>query len=81
MPYVTSVERLAREEGRDQGLGEGEEKGLREGIALALEVKFGAAARRLMPKLRRLHDVRKLRAVGRAIKSAKSLEDIMRRLE
>jgi hypothetical protein len=36
MPYVTSIERLAREEGRQEGL----EAGLREGIALAIEMKF-----------------------------------------
>src|SRR5688572_17622656 len=32
MPYVTSVERLAKEEGRDEGREEGRESGLKRGI-------------------------------------------------
>ncbi len=48
MPYVTSVERLAREEGRQEGREEGREEGLREGIASVLEVRFGAEAASIM---------------------------------
>jgi hypothetical protein len=76
MPYVTSIERLARKEGREEGLEEGRKEAFLKGIAVALELKFGEAGKRLMPKVRALHDVSKLDALLRAIKSAKSLDDI-----
>ncbi|MBI4861775.1 MAG: hypothetical protein HY815_16175 [Candidatus Riflebacteria bacterium] len=91
MPYVTSVERLAREEGLEQGLeqghAQGREEGLRDGVALAregillaLEVKFGAASERLVPKIQAIEDMTRLQAVARAIKSGANLDDVERSL-
>ena len=52
MPYLSSIERLAKEEGREEGhkegRKEGREKGLLEGIALALEC-------RALPSLHSMH--------------------------
>lgn len=80
MPYVTSIERLARKEGLEVGRQEGLEDGLLEGITLDLETKFGSAAKKLLPRIRALHDVAKLRALARAVKSAETIEEIKRLL-
>lgn len=72
MPYVTSVERLAREEGREKGLVEG----MRKVLIPALESKFGAKAKRLLLKIEALQDPEKLQAVADALKTAERIEDL-----
>jgi hypothetical protein len=52
MPYITSVERLAREEWREEGREEGEIRGLQDGIELALELKLAADGQALVPLVR-----------------------------
>jgi hypothetical protein len=77
MPYITWVERHGIEVGMKQGI----KKGLMEGIALALDVKFGAAGRKLLPTFRDVDDVKVLRALTRAIKKAKSVDEVRDKLE
>jgi predicted transposase YdaD len=60
MPYITSVDRLGREEGRQEGRQDGRQEGLREGllagIELALKLKFGEAGQAVVPEIRALAD-------------------------
>jgi hypothetical protein len=108
MPYVTSIERMAREEGvaqgrqegrqegheqglqeghekgrqegiqegRQEGIQEGERLGLQRGIAVALELKFGAAGLELLPELLAVQDVATLRAVQDGLRTANSLAEV-----
>ncbi len=92
MPYVTSIERLAkaegivegRLEGRQEGHQEGRQEGLweatQENIATTLEVKFGAPGKRLARRLRKVTDLDQLRDLFQAILKAKSLTEIRQRL-
>ena len=72
MPYVTSIERFAIERGRQEGLAEG----MRKSIALQLEVKFGAAGKRLRSKLRAVQDLERLTALTRALAENATLDEI-----
>jgi hypothetical protein len=72
MPYVTSVERLAKEEGRQEGL--------LLGIRVALTCKFGSAGRRLMPKVRAIKDIDRLESFAQALEKADSLAALRRLL-
>lgn len=68
MPYVTSIERMAREEGRREGL--------QQGIEVALELRFGAAGLELLPLVQAEQRVDVLRAVQRAIRTAPTLAEV-----
>jgi hypothetical protein len=90
MPYVTSVERLAKEEGRqegrlqgrEEGREEGRQQGLREGLLVGIEAaliaKFSKLDKRLLQDLRAVKDVKSLRKLARALKEAVSLDDVRR---
>jgi hypothetical protein len=66
MPYITSVERLALEEG------------LLRGIEVCLKVKFGPDGLKLLPEIRQLEDVQMLRTVLDAIETASTPEELRR---
>ena len=64
MPYVTSIERLARREGQ------------REGIESLLRVRFGDEGPKLMPAIREIHEEETLRAILKALETAVSLDEV-----
>jgi hypothetical protein len=66
MPFMTTPERLGRIDG------------LLEGIEFGLKLKFGEAGLRLLPEIKELEDVEKLRAVLRAMETAASPEELRR---
>jgi flagellar biosynthesis/type III secretory pathway protein FliH len=88
MPYVTSVERIGREEGLkdglqqglkdglQQGLKDGLQQGLLEGIEVALKLRFGDDGLLLLPEIRQIADVELLRKIHRAIVAAANPDDI-----
>ena len=70
MPYVTSIERLARSEGLREGR--------RESIESLLRVRFGDEGLKLMPEVREVQDEEVLRAVIKALETATSLDEVRR---
>jgi hypothetical protein len=93
MPYVSSFERVGlekgleigrqegREKGREEGQEEGEAIGLRKGIALALEIKFGPAGAKFMGAFDKVRKPSVLAAIQEAILAASSVDDLPVRLE
>ena len=71
MPYVTSVERLAREQGIEQGIEQGREQGLLEGVEAVLQTRFGARSESILPAIRQLSNVEIL---GRVLRRAQTVE-------
>ena len=87
MRYVLSVERIAREEGlqegREEGLQEGRQEGLQEGllqaVGLGLRLRFGEAGLALMP-MAQGRGVEVLSQVKEALAAGASLEEVHRLL-
>jgi len=77
MPYVTSIERLAREEGIEQGI----EQGIRKAVLDTLEYRFGPDALLLSETLQRIVGAERLRTIGRSAHSAVSLNEFRSDLE
>src|SRR5262249_30560010 len=66
MRFMTTSERLAKEEGVQGGIEEGR------------DIKFGAPGLQLMPEVRQIQDLEMLRAVLRAIWTATTLDELRR---
>jgi hypothetical protein len=73
MPYVTSVERLAMEEGRD--------KGLIDALKLQLDLRFGSASAELISDIDKIDDRALLLDLLATIVKGESLEDFRRLLQ
>lgn len=73
MPYITSIERLAKQEGRQEGLREG----LLSGIELALKLKFGEdKLTNLFSEISEIEEVELLRSIQAQIVQAQTLEEL-----
>ncbi|HEV8059128.1 MAG TPA: hypothetical protein VGP68_04625 [Gemmataceae bacterium] len=70
MPYVTSIERLAKEEGREEGA----RTELVATIRTLLKAKFGSAPSPVMARVRVIKELPRLRTLQRAIIEAESLQ-------
>jgi hypothetical protein len=66
MPFITTPERV------------GLRRGLREGIQLGLESRFGTEGLRLMPDIENIHSEDQLRAILKALNSGMNLEEVRR---
>jgi predicted transposase YdaD len=77
MPYVTSVERLAREEGRQEGRQEGLAEGLQKGILALLKSKFPTAVTKFARRIRSVRDVERLEALMQAVTEAETLDEAL----
>ena len=80
MPYVTSIERLAKEEGREKGREEGREEGivegLQKGILELLKSKFPGAGTKYARKIRAARDIERLQAILVAVGRAETLDEL-----
>ncbi len=84
MPYITSVERLAREEGIEQGIErgivQGIEQGKRAGLLLGLEsllrLKFGQAGHVAFEEVQQIEDVAVLETLVRHVPTATGLDEV-----
>src|SRR5207302_548484 len=70
-PYVTSIERL----GREDGLKEGIQRGLEQGLLDVLEVRFGEVPPAVGEAIRAITDPARLRALNRGAATASSLAE------
>ena len=85
MPYITSVERLARQEGISQGLSQGLSQGIAEGIIQnrrevileVLEVKFGEIPTEVIEKVNEIEDPTLLKTLHRQAISLGSVEQFL----
>lgn len=78
MPYVTSFERLAREEGLEKGRQEGQREGLLEALDMSLEVRFGNDGTFFARELRSITNIETLRRIQRKVLLPDSTLDDLR---
>ncbi len=84
MPYITSIERMAieeglqegRQEGLQEGLQQGKRSGLLLGLELALDVKFGDASRTVVEEMQQIEDVTVLEAIAQRLRIATTVDEV-----
>jgi hypothetical protein len=77
-PVYQEILNQGRAEGEAKGRAEGRAEGLRKAIALGLEIRFGAEAKKLLPILGRCLDLAELERAAEAVKTVPSIEDFRR---
>lgn len=77
MPYVTSFERLAREEGRQEGREQGLAEGLQAGVLALLAAKFKKVGAKDARKIRSMRDAERLQELLQAAADAKTLDEAL----
>jgi len=77
MPYVTSVERLARQEGLSQGIAEGIIQKGREVILDVLEVRFQEVPTEVIQKINEIEDPALLKTILREAIALESVEQFL----
>jgi hypothetical protein len=100
MPYVTHIERIlreqfrqegreegkqeGREEGKQEGREEGKQEGLRQGlhkaIELGLSLRFGEESLAILPRVREISDLDRLRTLTDAVREVQSAAEFARLL-
>ena len=75
MPYITSVERMAIQQGREQM-----RRVLLESLALGLELKFGDAGIEIVPEVSQIEDVKQLRAIQSGLRTAQIVGELRQTL-
>jgi predicted outer membrane lipoprotein len=73
MRYVTSIERLAMEEGREEGREEGLQVGIRQSILGVLQARFGVVSAMATGRLEQVEDMERLQALLGQAATAESL--------
>lgn len=68
MPYVTSIERMAKEEAQREGL--------LDTIQVVLKLKFGKPGLQLMSKIHKMDDLGALKAIRKAVETADALDQV-----
>ncbi len=79
---MTLAEKL-RKEGHIQGLEQGREQGLLEGIELAVSIKFGDSddSKTIIAKIKTIQDLNRLKALKGKILSARSIPELMNSID
>ena len=81
MPYITSVERLARQEGISQGISQGMAEGIiqqrREDVLEVLEVRFQEVPTEVIQKINQIEDPSLLKSLLRQAIALGSLEQFL----
>jgi predicted transposase YdaD len=75
MPYITSVQRIGRQEGIQEGIQEGRQAGLLKGIELGLKLKFGSPGLAVLPEISAIKDAGLLETILLGLETANTLDE------